>query len=60
MKHQCPVCDAKLEWNNDNPFRPFCSERCKNKDLIAWANEENVLAGNSIYDGVTSDDLELL
>jgi len=23
----------------DNPFRPFCSERCKNVDLGAWANE---------------------
>ena len=22
-----------------NPFRPFCSERCKNLDLGAWASE---------------------
>ncbi|GAB3049605.1 DNA gyrase inhibitor YacG [Acinetobacter apis] len=24
----------------DNPFRPFCSDRCKLIDLGAWANEE--------------------
>jgi hypothetical protein len=23
-----------------NPFRPFCSERCKMIDLGAWAGEE--------------------
>ena len=23
-----------------NPYRPFCSERCKNMDLGAWASEE--------------------
>jgi endogenous inhibitor of DNA gyrase (YacG/DUF329 family) len=22
-----------------NPYRPFCSERCKNMDLGAWASE---------------------
>ncbi len=23
-----------------NPFRPFCSERCRKIDLGAWANED--------------------
>ena len=26
-------------YSLDNPFRPFCSERCKMIDLGQWANE---------------------
>ncbi|MEM5534994.1 DNA gyrase inhibitor YacG [Neptuniibacter pectenicola] len=39
-KVKCPTCQKKQVWNSDNPFRPFCSERCKLIDLGAWANEE--------------------
>jgi len=28
-----------------NPFRPFCSERCRLIDLGRWASEEYRLAG---------------
>ncbi len=35
----CPRCGQPSQWEN-NPFRPFCSERCKMIDLGAWANEE--------------------
>jgi endogenous inhibitor of DNA gyrase (YacG/DUF329 family) len=24
-------------WSTDNPYRPFCSERCKLIDLGQWA-----------------------
>ena len=34
----CPRCKKPTRWT-DNPFRPFCSERCKMIDLGAWANE---------------------
>ena len=36
----CPSCGKQLEWKPENRFRPFCSERCKQIDLGAWANEE--------------------
>lgn len=36
----CPTCGTRLAWSTDNPWRPFCSERCKNVDLGAWANDE--------------------
>jgi len=36
---KCPCCKKKVEWSK-NPFRPFCSEACKNHDLGKWANEE--------------------
>jgi len=35
----CPQCGASTEWNPQNRFRPFCSERCKMIDLGAWATE---------------------
>ncbi|MGE0556774.1 MAG: DNA gyrase inhibitor YacG [Burkholderiales bacterium] len=35
----CPQCGASAEWNPENRFRPFCSERCKMIDLGAWATE---------------------
>ena len=44
MKVKCPTCRQKTEWEN-NPFRPFCSERCKLIDLGAWANGEYIIEG---------------
>lgn len=35
----CPTCGTPVVWNAASPFRPFCSERCKNVDLGAWASE---------------------
>ncbi|HJW56355.1 MAG TPA: DNA gyrase inhibitor YacG [Burkholderiaceae bacterium] len=39
----CPTCGKKVEWSEKNPFRPFCSERCKQIDLGAWAEEKYVI-----------------
>jgi uncharacterized protein len=36
---KCPTCHRPIKWE-DNPHRPFCSERCKLLDFGAWANEE--------------------
>jgi uncharacterized protein len=35
----CPTCGKPAAYSQDNPYRPFCSERCKLVDLGAWANE---------------------
>jgi uncharacterized protein len=35
----CPTCGKPVKWE-DNPTRPFCSERCKLIDFGRWANEE--------------------
>ncbi len=37
---KCPTCNRPVAYSKDNPFRPFCSERCKLIDFGAWANEE--------------------
>jgi endogenous inhibitor of DNA gyrase (YacG/DUF329 family) len=34
----CPQCGKTVEWSLDNPFRPFCSPRCKQIDFGAWAS----------------------
>lgn len=35
----CPICKEKTDWEG-NPFRPFCSERCKLIDLASWIGGE--------------------
>lgn len=41
---KCPTCRTPVEWHGGNPFRPFCSERCKLIDLGAWADEDYAVA----------------
>ncbi|HZY18950.1 MAG TPA: DNA gyrase inhibitor YacG [Ramlibacter sp.] len=36
---KCPGCGGNSIYAPTNPYRPFCSERCKNLDLGAWASE---------------------
>jgi uncharacterized protein len=36
---RCPACGGDSVYAPSNPYRPFCSERCKNLDLGAWASE---------------------
>lgn len=45
MVVNCPQCGKKVVWDSKNPFRPFCSERCKQTDLGAWAQEKYVIPG---------------
>ena len=37
---RCPACGGESVYAPGNPYRPFCSERCKNLDLGAWASED--------------------
>jgi endogenous inhibitor of DNA gyrase (YacG/DUF329 family) len=39
MEVKCPTCKKMVTWEN-NPARPFCSERCQVLDFGAWAHEE--------------------
>ena len=34
---RCPGCGGDSVYAASNPFRPFCSERCKQIDLGRWA-----------------------
>src|SRR5207248_7033845 len=44
---KCPTCGKPVEWK-DNPWRPFCSERCKLIDFDKWTSDEYRVPGQSI------------
>lgn len=35
----CPQCRKRTRLDDSNPWRPFCSQRCKLIDLGDWLNE---------------------
>lgn len=43
----CPICHKSVAWNENSPFRPFCSKRCQLIDLGEWANEEKSIASDT-------------
>jgi endogenous inhibitor of DNA gyrase (YacG/DUF329 family) len=43
----CPVCRKITRYHPDNPYRPFCSERCRLIDLGQWLEEGYRVAGES-------------
>ena len=44
LRVKCPTCHRDTEWEN-NPYRPFCSDRCKLIDLGEWAEERYRVPG---------------
>jgi endogenous inhibitor of DNA gyrase (YacG/DUF329 family) len=36
---KCPRCEKSISLEG-NPYRPFCSKKCKIMDLAAWFREE--------------------
>lgn len=51
----CPACGASSEYAPGNPWRPFCSERCKAGDLGAWAMERYRVADGPASPGDAID-----
>jgi hypothetical protein len=47
MQLKCPVCKKKTVWE-ENPWRPFCSEKCKMTDLGTWASGNYRIAGDKL------------
>ncbi|VEB35677.1 DNA gyrase inhibitor YacG [Legionella cherrii] len=41
----CPKCGKQNTWYPENPFKPFCSDRCKLIDLGEWASENRTIPG---------------
>lgn len=41
---RCPQCEKSCRIDQENIFRPFCSERCKMVDLGDWLDERNVIS----------------
>jgi len=54
---KCPTCKTKAEYQG-NPFRPFCSERCKLIDFGAWADGEFAIP--DIQNSLSEEDLRMI
>ncbi len=54
----CPTCGDAVVWSPASAFRPFCSERCKNVDLGAWASERYAIGDDTDRgrEGATPED----
>jgi uncharacterized protein len=43
MKLKCPICKQPVDSETSSEF-PFCSERCRERDLGNWAMEKYKVA----------------
>lgn len=41
-KRPCPICKSPVQTSD---FRPFCSSRCRDKDLNRWFSDSYALPG---------------
>jgi endogenous inhibitor of DNA gyrase (YacG/DUF329 family) len=57
MKLACPICKAPVE-SEGNPDFPFCSERCRMKDLGNWAAERYVVSEPAFDEEELENDLK--
>lgn len=54
MQRTCPICKKATPWEG-NPWRPFCSERCKLIDLGKWAMGDYRVPGEKAEPPTESD-----
>ena len=52
---KCPNCRKETPWEG-NPYRPFCSERCRLIDLGAWAQERYRIPAEDVGDRLNDED----
>ena len=52
---KCPECNKRVDWEN-NPSRPFCSERCKLLDFDRWVSEDYRVPGAPLPSEETGDE----
>ena len=45
---KCPICKQPAAWQN-NPYRPFCSQRCSLIDLGHWSDDRYSIEGDEKY-----------
>ena len=54
MKHKCPICKMETDSTLHADF-PFCSEKCRDRDLGNWATEKYVVS-EAIFNEDDSDE----
>nr|WP_326537725.1 DNA gyrase inhibitor YacG [Pseudorhodoferax sp.] len=55
LQVSCPQCRQPTLYGPDNPWRPFCSARCRGLDLGAWASESYRVPASGSSDTGSSD-----
>lgn len=55
----CPQCKTQAKWLETNPYRPFCSSRCRFIDLNGWTNDEYKIPDYSVSNETTYDSGEV-
>lgn len=53
---RCPTCGGDSVFAPSNLWRPFCSERCRQIDLGAWASESFTVEASPPPDSDDRDD----
>jgi len=54
MKLKCPICKQPVD-SETNPEFPFCSDRCRERDLGNWAMEKYKVAVPSMDESELED-----
>jgi endogenous inhibitor of DNA gyrase (YacG/DUF329 family) len=54
---RCPLCRRETSWE-ENPWRPFCSERCQTIDLGRWASEDYRISLTETSEGFIPSELD--
>ncbi len=57
MRIKCPICKGVTTWE-ENPHRPFCSERCKMHDLGNWVTGKYCVEGDEAISDVSGESAE--
>lgn len=52
----CPHCQGPSVFAPTNPYRPFCSVRCREQDLGDWGNERFRIPASPPVEGEDSPD----
>lgn len=56
MKKNCPICKKVSIYGKDAHF-PFCSARCRDRDLMGWSDEEHIIQ-TPLMDADSTTDLD--
>jgi uncharacterized protein len=52
---RCPRCRQPTSLAPDNPWRPFCTERCRMIDFGDWLTGTNALPGEPLLPELTDE-----
>ncbi|MEZ6136203.1 MAG: DNA gyrase inhibitor YacG [Pirellulaceae bacterium] len=55
FRPRCPTCDILVDPVQGHRSLPFCSERCRLRDLGRWLNEEHALPCEDVEDDVATE-----